>query len=68
MFGISFFSNKVANKLIKEFGHDSREIMNFYNTLGMREFKMLCDALKQNGYDATTRGAARPDRELLCKG
>ena len=53
MFGISFFSNKVAKKLTNEFGHDSREVMDFYNTLGMREFKMLCDALRQNGYDAT---------------
>lgn len=45
MFGISFFSNKVANQLFKR-GYVPKDIPPF------KFFKPVCDALKSNGYDA----------------
>ena len=45
MFGISFFSNKVAHHLF-EMGLERQDIPH------INIFKSLCDALKANGYDA----------------
>jgi len=53
MFGISFFSNKVANAMIREFGYDANDVRELWSAFGgMRGFKELCDGLKANGYDA----------------